>query len=71
MKVAFLGLGQMGTGVALRLLGNEHQLTVWNRSEKATKQLTAQGARAAGSTSTAVQDADVIFTMLTDDDADP
>src|SRR5438105_4631672 len=31
-RIAFLGLGQMGTPMATRLLQAGHQLTVWNRT---------------------------------------
>ncbi|MDQ1658102.1 MAG: 3-hydroxyisobutyrate dehydrogenase, partial [Cryptosporangiaceae bacterium] len=31
-KLAFLGLGQMGTPMATRLLNAGHDLTVWNRT---------------------------------------
>ena len=31
-KIAFLGLGQMGTPMATRLLQAGHEVTVWNRT---------------------------------------
>ena len=31
MKIAFLGLGRMGTELALKLV-DDHSLTVWNRT---------------------------------------
>ncbi len=39
MKIGFLGLGNMGTPMALRLLAAGHELSVWNRSEGRTKPL--------------------------------
>ena len=33
MRIGFLGLGKMGTPMALRLLGAGHELAVWNRTE--------------------------------------
>ncbi len=69
MKIAFLGLGKMGAGIAGRLLETGHPLTIWNRSTAATEPLVKKKAKAATSPSSAVRDADVIFTMLTDDEA--
>ena len=69
MKIAFLGLGQMGSGIALHLQKNGHPLTVWNRSEAAIKPLIEVGAQCAKSPADAVRDADLVLTMLTDDDA--
>src|SRR6266850_1220800 len=40
-KVAFLGLGQMGTPMATRLLQAGHELTVWNRTPDRAKPLAA------------------------------
>ncbi len=36
MKVAFVGLGQMGGGMAARLVAAGHQVTVWNRDASKT-----------------------------------
>jgi 3-hydroxyisobutyrate dehydrogenase-like beta-hydroxyacid dehydrogenase len=32
MKIGFIGLGQMGRGMAARLMGTGYELLVWNRS---------------------------------------
>jgi len=69
VNIAFLGLGKMGAGIAARILEAGHPLTIWNRSKAATGPLVEKGAKAAGSPSSAVQDADIVFTMLTDDEA--
>lgn len=69
VKIAFLGLGQMGSGIALHLQKNGHPLTVWNRSQNATQPLVEAGAQSAASPSEAVRDADLVLTMLTDDNA--
>lgn len=69
MKIAFLGLGQMGSAVAAHLLTVDPSLTVWNRSKQATEPLVQKGARAANSSSEAVAFADAVFTMFTDDNA--
>lgn len=69
VNIAFLGLGKMGTGIAGRVLETGHPLTIWNRSQAATAPLVEKGAKAEDTSSSAVQNADVVFTMLTDDEA--
>ena len=48
-KIAVLGLGQMGTPMAIRLLGAGHNLTVWNRTAERTAPLVERGAASASS----------------------
>jgi len=69
MKIGFLGLGKMGTAMALRLIAAGHELTVWNRSEGRTKPLLREGAIAAGTPAEAELGADAVITMLFDDAA--
>ena len=69
MQIAFLGLGKMGTAIASLFLDKGHSLTVWNRTAAAAKPLTDRGAKLAETPAAAVQSAEVIFTMLTDDSA--
>jgi 3-hydroxyisobutyrate dehydrogenase-like beta-hydroxyacid dehydrogenase len=69
MKVGFLGLGNMGTPMALRLLIAGHELSVWNRSEERTKPLIREGAIAAATPAEAELGADAVMTMLLDDAA--
>jgi len=69
MKIAFLGLGKMGTPIARRLLGAGHQVTVWNRSRGPAEALGAEGALIAESAAEAVRAADAVMTMLFDDAA--
>ena len=47
MRIGFLGLGNMGRPMALRLLAAGYELSVWNRSEERTKPLVREGAIAA------------------------
>ena len=63
-KIAFLGLGQMGTPMAARLLEAGHELTVWNRTRAKADSLVEQGATAAVSPAEAVPDAEAVVTML-------
>jgi 3-hydroxyisobutyrate dehydrogenase len=68
-KIAFLGTGQMGQGMAARLLQAGHELTVFNRSPDKTAPLADAGAVVAASPAVATEGAEVIFAMLADDNA--
>jgi 3-hydroxyisobutyrate dehydrogenase-like beta-hydroxyacid dehydrogenase len=68
-KLAFLGLGQMGTPMAMRLLEAGHDLTVWNRTSAKTTPLVQQGASVAASPAEAVTGVHVAITMLATPDA--
>jgi 3-hydroxyisobutyrate dehydrogenase-like beta-hydroxyacid dehydrogenase len=63
-KLAFLGLGQMGTPMATRLLEAGHDLAVWNRTGARTRPLVDRGAAAAASPAEAVAGVDAAITML-------
>lgn len=69
MKIGFLGLGQMGTPMAMRLLAAGHELSVWNRTEGRADPLLREGAILAGTPAEAELGADVVITMLFDDAA--
>jgi 3-hydroxyisobutyrate dehydrogenase-like beta-hydroxyacid dehydrogenase len=69
MKIGFLGLGNMGTPIALRLIAAGHELSVWNRTEGRTKPLLHEGAIAAATPAEAELGADAVITMLFDDAA--
>ncbi|MGA7110800.1 MAG: NAD(P)-dependent oxidoreductase [Terracidiphilus sp.] len=69
MKIGFLGLGNMGTPMALRLLAAGHEMSVWNRSEGRTKPLIRGGAIAAATPAEAELGSDAVITMLFDDAA--
>ena len=69
MKIGFLGLGSMGTPMALRLLAAGHELSVWNRTEERTKPLIREGAIAAATPAEAELGSDAVITMLLDDAA--
>ena len=68
-KIAFLGLGQMGTPMATRLLAAGHELTVWNRTIERAEPLREAGATVAGMPAEAGRAADVAITMVTDPEA--
>jgi len=68
-RIAFLGLGAMGSRMAARLLQAGHELTVWNRTGAAAQPLVEQGARQADTPRAAVAGAEFVFAMLRDDAA--
>lgn len=68
-KVAFMGLGIMGQGMAGNLLAKGFEVTVYNRTRAKAEPLAAQGASIAETPRQAAQNADVIFSMVGDDDA--
>src|ERR1700761_7830299 len=65
-KIALLGLGLMGSGMAGRLLDAGYPLTIWNRSSDKAKPFADRGARIAKSPRDAAMSADVIISMLSD-----
>jgi 3-hydroxyisobutyrate dehydrogenase-like beta-hydroxyacid dehydrogenase len=69
VRVGFLGLGKMGTPMAMRLLAAGHELAVWNRTEGRTEPLLREGAIAAATPAEAELGADAVITMLFDDAA--
>lgn len=68
-KIAFLGLGAMGSRMATRLLAAGHELTVWNRTAAASEELAAKGARVAETPHAAAARQDIVIAMLRDDAA--
>jgi 3-hydroxyisobutyrate dehydrogenase len=68
-KVAFLGLGAMGSRMANNLLKAGHELTVWNLTPQPTKALVASGAKPASSPREAAEGNEFIMTMVTNDAA--
>jgi 3-hydroxyisobutyrate dehydrogenase len=68
-KVAFIGLGRMGHGMAGRYLEAGFTVAVWNRSKAKAQDLIARGARWAASPEDAAIDADAVVTMVADDEA--
>ena len=65
-RIAFIGLGIMGSPMAKRLLAAGYPLTVWNRTASRAEPFQAEGASVAASPAEAVRDADVVITMLAD-----
>jgi 3-hydroxyisobutyrate dehydrogenase-like beta-hydroxyacid dehydrogenase len=68
-KIAYLGMGTMGGGMAANLLKAGYPVTVWNRAAERCAPLVAQGARQADSPAEAAAGADLIMYCLSDDAA--
>ncbi len=64
MHIAFLGIGLMGHPMAINLLNAGFSLTLWNRTASKAEALRDHGARVANTPAEAVQQADIVITML-------
>jgi len=69
MKIAFLGLGNMGFPMAGRLIRAGHDVAVWNRTPAKAEPLRAEGAKVSQSPGEAAKQAEAVVTMLADDHA--
>ena len=68
-RIAFLGLGKMGSGMAACLIRAGHEVNVWNRSSGKAGPLAAEGAIVAKTPAEAASGADAVFSMVADDAA--
>jgi 3-hydroxyisobutyrate dehydrogenase len=68
-RIAFIGLGKMGLGMAGRLLVAGHQLNVHNRTPAKAAALVGQGARLCASPAEACGDVEAVISMVADDAA--
>jgi len=64
MKVTFIGLGIMGSRMAANLIKNGVEVTIFNRTKSACDPLVEIGAKHAERITSAVENSDVIFSML-------
>jgi len=63
-RVAFIGLGNMGGGMAANLVKAGHEVTAFDLAEPAIERARGNGCTIAASAAEAVQDAEVVVTML-------
>jgi 2-hydroxy-3-oxopropionate reductase len=68
-NVGFIGIGLMGFPMAKNLLKAGYKLKVFNRSQDKAERLKEFGAHISSSIQDAVNNSDIIITMLTDDEA--
>jgi len=69
VKVGFIGLGNMGSRIALRLLDHGYQLTVYDMNLAKADAITARGGVVARSILDLARTADVLLSCLTNDEA--
>lgn len=68
-KVAVLGMGIMGQGMALTLIREGHEVTVWNRTRDRAEELAGRGATVADTPKQAAESKDFVIAMLANPDA--
>jgi len=68
-RIGFLGLGYMGSRMAMSLLGAGHRVTVYNRSPEKAQPLLKAGASLAETPRAVAEESDVILYSLADDAA--
>ena len=69
MRAGIVGLGKMGSALALRLMSNGYPVSVWNRSPGRAEALIGKGATQAASLEALVASSDAVIVMLWGDDA--
>lgn len=69
MRIAFLGIGAMGAGMARNLLKAGHEVTAYNRTRSRAEALGADGAAVAATPAEAVAGAPLVISILADDRA--
>jgi 3-hydroxyisobutyrate dehydrogenase-like beta-hydroxyacid dehydrogenase len=69
MRVAVLGMGNMGRAFAALALEHGHHVTVWNRTPNRATDLVSGGAVETHSSEDAVAESDVVLVVLSDDGA--
>ena len=66
MKIGIAGTGRMGAAIAQRLLGMNHEVSVWNRTAEKTRPLAAAGAKVAATPRELAAASETLVTILTD-----
>ena len=69
VRLGFIGIGNMGSRIARRLLEHGYQLTAYNRRREAAEALIKDGATVADSIGALASNVDVILSCLTNDEA--
>ena len=67
-RIAMIGLGIMGSGMAANWLAKGFPVSVYNRTRAKAEPLAAKGARIADSPRAAAEGADVVVAMVSDDE---
>jgi len=68
-KIGFIGLGNLGTPIALNLINSGHTLSVYNRTASKAEPLAAMGATRCESVAALAKQCNIVFTIVSDDGA--
>jgi len=69
MQIGFIGLGSLGTPIAMNILESGHTLHVYNRTVSKAKPLADKGATVSQSVTALAKECDIVFTIVSDDAA--
>lgn len=69
MRIGFIGIGSMGSGMARNLIKAGHTVTVYNRTRSRAEELKRDGAAVSDTPGMAASGAEAVVTMLSDDKA--
>src|SRR6478735_6265919 len=69
MKIGFIGLGSLGTPIAINLQESGHSLYVYNRTKAKTQPLSSKGAIACESIAGLAKECKIVFSIVCDDAA--
>ena len=69
MRVGFIGLGNMGSGMSRNLIRAGHDLIAYNRTRSRAEELQRLGAKVADTPAAAAAGVEALITMLADDRA--
>jgi 3-hydroxyisobutyrate dehydrogenase-like beta-hydroxyacid dehydrogenase len=69
MKIGFIGLGYMGSRMAMNIVKNQYELIVYNRTKEKAREVVQNGAKLAESPSDLAKEVDVLFSMLANPEA--
>jgi 3-hydroxyisobutyrate dehydrogenase len=68
-KIGWIGLGKMGAPMSQSLIKAGFPVTVYNRNKEKEESLQASGANVASTPAALIQQSDIVFIMVTDDNA--
>jgi len=69
MKIGFIGLGSLGTPIAINLKESGHELYVFNRTASRTAPLASKGAIVCENIAALAKECSIVFTIVSDDAA--
>ncbi len=68
-KIAIIGTGIMGKGIASNYLKNGYEVTIWNRTKANAEDILSQGAVWADTPKVAVEKSDIVFEVTANDES--